>query len=78
MKKNWKADEMEISINYKATRNAFAFCVFSLFIYCAYDFITTGSYDTITFLILVLSGVVFWTTKLILTNIMTKSGDENA
>ncbi len=59
-----KADEMELAVNYKAARNAFAFLELALFIYCLLSYLKTGEHSFV-FLIFIVSGVVFWLTKLI-------------
>ena len=69
-----KADEMELAINYKAARNAYAFLVLALAIYCLICFLKTGELPWV-WLIFIGSGLVFWGTKLIETKRLTESGD---
>ena len=69
-----KADEMELAINYKAARNAYAFLVLALTIYCLICFLKTGELPWV-WLIFIGSGLVFWGTKLIETKRLTESGD---
>jgi len=71
-----KADEMELAINYKAARNAFVFLEFALAIYCLVCVIKTGELSW-TWLIFIISGVVFWGTKLIETKRLTDPGDSD-
>ncbi len=71
-----KADEMELAINYKAARNAYAFLVLALAIYCLICFLKTGELPWV-WLIFIGSGLVFWGTKLIETKRLTESGDSD-
>ena len=71
-----KADEMELAINYKAARNAYAFLVLSLAIYCLICFLKTGELPWV-WLIFIGSGLVFWGTKLIETKRLTELGDSD-
>ena len=71
-----KADEMELAINYKATRNADAFLVLTLAIYCLICFLKTGELPWV-WLIFIGSGLVFWGTKLIETKRLTEPGDSD-
>ena len=71
-----KADEMELAINYKATRNAYAFLVLTLAIYCLIYFLKTGELPWV-WLIFIGSGLVFWGTKLIETKRLTEPGDSD-
>lgn len=71
-----KADEMELAINYKATRNAYAFLVLTLAIYCLICFFKTGELPWV-WLIFIGSGLVFWGTKLIETKRLTEPGDSD-
>ena len=69
-----KADEMEMTVNYKAARNTFAFLEAGLAVYCLIYSLKTGELPWI-WLIFVCSGVVFWTTKWVETRRLTASGD---
>ncbi len=71
-----KADEMELAINYKAARNAYAFLVLTLAIYCLICFLKTGELLW-AWLIFIGSGLVFWGTKLIETKRLTEPGDSD-
>jgi len=71
-----KADEMELAINYKAARNAYAFLVLALAIYCLICFLKTGELPWV-WLIFIGSGLVFWGTKLIETKRFTEPGDSD-
>jgi hypothetical protein len=67
---------MELAINYKAARNAYAFLVLSLAIYCLICFLKTGELPWV-WLIFIGSGLVFWGTKLIETKRLTEPGDSD-
>ncbi|MCR4673334.1 MAG: hypothetical protein K5637_08935 [Lachnospiraceae bacterium] len=69
-----KADEMEMSINYKSARNAYAFLVLALAVYCLVYTLKTGELPFV-FLPFAVSGVIFWGTKLIETRHLTAAGD---
>jgi hypothetical protein len=71
-----KADEMELAVNYKAARNAFVFLEFSLAVYCLAYRLKTGELPWV-WLIFVVSGVVFWLTKLVETKRLTDPGDSD-
>lgn len=71
-----KADEMEMAINLKASRNAFVFMTIALAIYCLVYFLKTGELPWV-WLIFIVSGVIFWLTKLIETNRLTTPEDTN-
>lgn len=71
-----KADEMELTVNYKAARNAFAFLELALAVYCLVCVINTGELPWV-WLIFIVSGVVFWGTKWIETKRLTESGDSD-
>ena len=69
-----KADEMEMAVNYKAARNAFVFLEIALALYCLVCVLKTGELPW-TWLIFIVSGLVFWMTKLIETKRLTEPGD---
>lgn len=74
---NWKADEMEISINFKSARNAFIFAILALLAYCLYGVIAMDKLLTVPFVIMVLSCCIFFITKVYLSIMMTRgSSDE--
>ncbi len=76
-KQSWKADEMEMSINFRAMRIAYVFSVLALIAFCGYEIIRFGKLPFIPFLILAIQGVLFFTTKLILTRKMSYTGDSD-
>ncbi len=71
-----KADEMEMAVNYKAARNAYVFSELALAIYCLVCFLKTGELPWV-WLIFIVSGLVFWGTKLIVTKRLTDPGDSD-
>ncbi len=66
-KQAWKADEMEMDINFKAMRVAFVFSILALAAFCGYELIRCGELPLIPFLILDVQGALFFTVKLALT-----------
>lgn len=73
-KKSRKADEMEMAINVKAARNAYAFSSVALVIYSMAFLWKNGEFPDV-FLIVAVSGAIFWGTKVFETNRLTKSED---
>ncbi len=71
-----KADEMEMAVNYKASRNAFVFLEFSLAIYCLAYRLKTGELPW-AWLIFIVSGLVFLGTKIIETKRLTSPGESD-
>lgn len=70
-----KADEMEMAINLKAARNAYAFLTAAVMIYSLVVTIQTGELPMV-FLFGCVAGVIFWGTKLVETKRMTVTDDE--
>lgn len=73
--KKFKADEMEMAINFKAMRIAWIFSELTLAIYCIIDLVMDENLPFIPFLVLCISGILFLTSKLIMTKQMTLGGD---
>lgn len=71
-----KADEMERTVNYIASRNTFVFSELVLALYCLVCVINTGELPWV-WLIFIVSGLVFWGTKLIETKRLTGSEDSD-
>ena len=71
-----KADEMEMTVNYKAARNAYMFSELTLAVYCLVCFLKTGELPWV-WLIFIVSNLVFWGTKLIVTKRLTDPGDSD-
>ncbi len=76
MRQEWKADEMEMSINFTAARNAFVFAEIALLVDCFYQVMKDGNFAVPLF-ILAAAGCVFWGTKQFVTRSMSKAGDED-
>ena len=71
-----KADEMEMSVNFKAARNAYVFLELALIIYCLVCYLKTGELPWV-WLIFIVSNLVFFGTKLIETKRLTSPGDSD-
>lgn len=71
--KRWKADEMEMAINFRAMRCTWIFLVLSLAIWCIVAAISTGVVPVVPILLLCASTIIFLTAKTVITNKMTKS-----
>ena len=67
-----KADEMEMSINFKSIKTAYISTEICLTIYCFYHFFTTGGFSVVTAIWLV-SLAVFFVSKLIYTHNITRN-----
>lgn len=68
----WKADEMEMTINFKSIRIAFVFLILALFAYCMYGVIIMNELLTVPFVIMCASCSLFFISKLYLTKVMTQ------
>ncbi|MBR1483832.1 MAG: hypothetical protein IJ598_12835 [Ruminococcus sp.] len=78
MKNNrWKADEMETAIHFRAMRCAWIFLVLSLIVWCVVAIISTGVIPPVPMLLVCVSSLIFFTAKTVITNKMTKSGNED-
>lgn len=75
-KGNWKADEMEMMINFKSIRLSWIFSELSLVIYCFVEMIRTGDLPAVPFLILCVSGVIFFAGKLLMTRRLAEENDD--
>lgn len=72
--RSWKADEMEMAINFKAMRWAWAFLTLSLAVWCLAETISSGEIPAVPFVLECVSSMIFFSVKIGLTNKMTKSG----
>jgi hypothetical protein len=72
-----KADEMELAINCKAARSAYAFLETAIMVYCLIEAMITGEIPTILFLFACVGGMVFWAVKFFETRRMTKTERED-
>ncbi len=77
MKRRWKADEMEMSINYKSVRASWAFSLAFLCIWNIVNVVQTGELASLACILLTIETLVFLTTKLFLTKKMTDGGDHD-
>ena len=71
--RSWKADEMEMAINFKAMRCAWAFLPLSLAVWCLSETISSGEIPAVPFVLECVSSIIFFSVKIGLTNRMTKS-----
>ncbi len=71
-----KVDEMEMSINYVASRNAMAFSIIALLVLTIYLMINNQNYS-MPLLILSITILTFWCSKYYLTKKMTDIGDDD-
>ncbi len=69
-----KADEIELSINFKSMRLSWVFGNIALFIWLTLAFIKNGEFPLILFTIISLQNVIFFGSKLYMTRKM--SNDE--
>ena len=76
MKVFQRADEMEVSVNLKAVRCAYAFLQASIMAYCMIRLIQTGEFPFPVFLIGLGSGFVFWSVKVGETKKLTKTEED--
>ena len=72
-KRNWKADEMEMSINFYAARASFVFSGISLLGYCIGYYVLNNNLPFIPFLILCGQSIVFYSVQLAMTNRLTNN-----
>lgn len=79
MTKKWKADEMEMAINFRATRLSWVSMIVLLVLWTLRELILSGSLPLLPFLLLSTGGIVFWLTKLVLTRRLSGSsrGDDH-
>lgn len=78
-KRSWEADELEMSINLRATRAAYVFSVLALLCYCITYYVAKGDFPFIPFAIMCVQVIVFFAVKLMLTKHLTdvRNGDVN-
>lgn len=72
-----KADEMEMSINYRAMRCGFVFVETAIMVYCIIMFVTTGELPLIPFIFDCAGSAVFLWMKVYFTHQMTKDNDDD-
>lgn len=72
--RKWKADEMEMAINFKALRISYVFTELGLTLYCIYKVVVSGELPEIT--LIWLTGVLlFFIFKSHYTRKMTRADD---
>ena len=75
--KKWKADEMEMTINFKAMRLSYVFTQLSLVVYCIVYTAIQGNLPLWPFIIMCISNFIFICSKLIITKNLTGGADSN-
>lgn len=79
-KHNWKADEMEMSINYRAMRCSWIFLELGLLTFSIVYSIADGTISLLSrvpFIMAMASSSVFWLVKLYYTKKLTKKETED-
>jgi len=71
-----KADEMEMSINFKSMRLSWVFVTIALIIWIAVDFIKSGELPLIPFTIISFQNIIFFGSKLYMTRKMSENSNE--
>lgn len=66
MKRIRKMDEMEMSINLRAVRLAWAYSALFLLVWILYDWLTAGEYNGIAFILMVSQEIVYWSVQIFL------------
>ncbi len=74
MNQKWKADEMEMAINFKAMRLSWVFVTVVLLVWCVIELAINGDIPLIPFIILCGQNVIFFSAKLIMTNKLSGKG----
>jgi len=70
-----RADEMEMSINLRATRLAWSCSAVALLVYCICELAMTGKLPTVPFMILIGQLLVFFVVKIVLSKVLAKGTD---
>jgi len=71
-----KADEMEMTINFKSMRLSWVFVIISLFVWLVADFLISGELPFIPFAIFVIQNIIFFGSKLYMTHKMVGNNNE--
>lgn len=77
MKKSIKADEMEMSINFKAVRASWIYSLLFLIVWNMFSVIKTGDIELIPFNLLVSETLIMLVVKSILTKKMSGDSDND-
>jgi preprotein translocase subunit SecF len=72
MRRTWKADEMEMALNFKAMRLSWVFVLAALIVWCIVALAIYGEKPFIPFIIICIQSTIFFATKLVLSRKMTK------
>lgn len=75
-KKKWKADEMEMTINFKSIRIAYVFSIVTLLGYCIYDFAIQKELPFVPFIVVCGQLFLFYFSKLYLMKKMTRGNQD--
>ncbi len=67
MKRKWKADEMEMAINFKAVRLSWVSGLLALVVWMIAGLIKTKELPFIPFMLVILQTIIFFASKLIMT-----------
>ncbi len=68
MKPKWRADEMEMSINFRAMRLSWLFGTTALVVWSLESLVRSGSLRSVPFMILIVQNTIFFCSKLIMTH----------
>ena len=77
MKKRFKADEMEMSINFKAVRASWVYSLLFLIVWNIVSVIKTGDTELISFILLVSETFIMLVVKSILTKKMSADSEND-
>ena len=77
MKKRFKADEMEMSINFKAVRASWVYSLLFLIVWNIVSVIKTGDIELISFILLVSETFIMLVVKSILTKKMSADSEND-
>lgn len=77
MKKRIKADEMEMSINFKAVRASWIYSLLFLIVWNMFSVIKTGDIELIPFILLISETLIMFVVKSILTKKMSGDSDND-
>lgn len=78
MKRTWKADEMEMAVNFKAMRLSWVFTLLALLTWCVIEFAIDGETPFIPLMIICFQNIIFFSAKLVMTKKLAgKGSDEN-
>lgn len=77
MKKRIKADEMEMSINFKAVRASWIYSLLFLIVWNIFSVIKTGDIELIPFILMVSETLIMFVVKSILTKKMSDDSDND-